>query len=164
MNQVSTVEIHEELPDVEDIDTLMRLLRQARIDREKLEAVESYLEHAVDLGQLQGEMHEIMSIFIFQASRRLLLSRLMQIYDETSAELEKNETDALRERQQALKDAARHADEEVRKLAYWSDVKQMAENGETKGAADEDKGWNSGWQGVDQSGAAQPNNGKLPSP
>lgn len=163
-SQVSAVEIEEQIPEIEDVETLMQFLRQARIDREKLEAVENYLSHAIDLSQLQEEMHEIMSIFVFQASRRLLLSRLMQIYDETSDELEKKDAQELKDRKQALKDAVKHADEEVRKLAYWSDVKQMAEKGEINGAVDEDKGWHSGWQGVDQSGAAEPNNGKLPSP
>ena len=150
------------MPDIENTETLMQILRAARIDREKLEAMESYLEHAADLSQLQEEMHEIMSIFVFQASRRTLLSRLMEVYDQTTEQLEKEEKPGLKERQQALKDAVKHADEEVRKLAYWSDVKQMAEGGEIKNAVDADKGWHEGWQGVDQSGGAQPNGGKLP--
>ncbi|CAM1500789.1 Fc.00g099510.m01.CDS01 [Cosmosporella sp. VM-42] len=162
MSQMSGVETDEKLPDIENTETLMHILRAARIDREKLEAVENYLENATDLSQLQEEMHEIMSLFVFQASRRILLSRLMQIYDETTKQLEKKETPILKERKQSLKDAVKHADEEVRKLAYWSDVKQMAESGDIKDAVDTDKGWHEGWQGVDQSGGAQPNNGKLP--
>lgn len=162
MSQLSSAEVEEKMPDIENTETLMNFLRRARIDREKLEAVENYLEHATDLSQLQEEMHEIMSIFVFQASRRILLSRLMQIYDETTEELKKTESQELSHRKEALHDAVKHADEEVRKLAYWSDVKQMAESGEIKDAADPDKGWHEGWQGVDQSGGAQPNNGELP--
>lgn len=162
MSQLSSVDVEEKIPDIENIETLIHFLRAARIDREKLEAVESYLEHGADLSQLQDEMHEIMSLFVFQASRRTLLTRLMEIYDETTAQLEKNETPNLKDRQQALKEAVKHADEEVRKLAYWSDVKQMAEGGDIKDAVDTDKGWHEGWQGIDQSGGAQPNNGKLP--
>lgn len=160
VSQLSAAEAEEELPDIENIEDLMRTLRQSRIDREKLEATENYLEHAVDLSQLQDEMHEIMAIFVFQASRRILLSRLMQIYDDTTAQLKKEETDELRARNEAIKDAVKHADEEVRKLAYWSDVKQMAENGEVKNAVDGDKGWNEEWRGLDRSGGAHPKAGE----
>ncbi|KPM44740.1 hypothetical protein AK830_g1776 [Neonectria ditissima] len=156
ISQLSGAEDEEELPDIENIEDLMRTLRQSRIDREKLEATENYLEHAVDLSQLQEEMHEIMAIFVFQASRRLLLSRLMQIFDETADQLKKGETPELKARNEAIKDAVKHADEEVRKLAYWSDVKQMAENGETRNAVDGDKGWTDEWRGLDQSGGAHP--------
>ncbi|KAH7148532.1 hypothetical protein EDB81DRAFT_650217 [Dactylonectria macrodidyma] len=162
VSQLSAAEAEEELPDIENIEDLMRTLRQSRIDREKLEATENYLEHAVDLSQLQDEMHEIMAIFVFQASRRILLSRLMQIYDDTTAQLKKEETDELRARNEAIKDAVKHADEEVRKLAYWSDVKQMAENGEVKNAVDGDKGWNEEWRGLDRSGGAHPKAGEVP--
>jgi hypothetical protein len=79
--------------------------------------------------------------------------------------LEKKEDDTeLQERTAALKAALKHADEEVRKLAYWSDVKQMAENGESRGAVDGEKGWQNGWQGVDQSGPSVPNKDSLPEP
>lgn len=142
--------------DIDDIDTLMHTLRLARIDREKLEAVENYLEHATDLPKLQHEMHDIMSIFVFQASRRRLLAHLMQLYDSAAAQRPDD--------RQALRAAVEHADEEVRRLAYWSDVKQMAEAGESRGAVDGGKGWEDGWQGVDQSGPVQPNGGKLPEP
>ncbi|KAF7543793.1 hypothetical protein G7Z17_g10452 [Cylindrodendrum hubeiense] len=161
VSQFSAVEDEEEeLPDIENIEELMRILRQSRIDREKLEAAENYLEHAVDLSQLQDEMHEIMSIFVFQASRRILLSRLMQMYDETTAQLKNKDNPELKARHDAIKDAVKHADEEVRKLAYWSDVKQMAENGETRNAVDSDKGWSDEWRGLDRSGGAHPKEGE----
>ncbi|KAL6857711.1 hypothetical protein ACO1O0_005153 [Amphichorda felina] len=158
----SSVEMEQAKPDVEDLETLLDTLRFSRIDREKLEATENYLENALDLSNLQQEMHEIMSLFIFQASRRLLLSHLMTIYDDTNKALEQSDTPELRGRRDALKAALKHADEEVRKLAYWSDVKQMAERGESRGAVASDKGWRGEWQGVDQSGPAEPNRGKLP--
>ncbi|KAI9167756.1 hypothetical protein HJFPF1_03890 [Paramyrothecium foliicola] len=154
----------EEKVDIEDVETLLRILKAARIDREKLEAVENYLEHATDLAQLHHEMHDVMSLFVFQASRKILLSRLTQIYDETNHELEKKSYDEhLKQRKEALENAIKHADEETRKLAYWSDIKQMAEDGETQGAVDGGKGWDGdAWQGVDQSGPTEPNNGELP--
>lgn len=151
-------------PDIEDIETLLQILRSARIDREKLEATENYLQNAMDLSCLHEEMHEIMSLFIFQASRRLLLSHIMAIYEDNNKALEQKDDIELRDRKKALQSSLAHADEEVRKLAYWSDVKKMAERGESKGAVDDDKGWSEDWEGIDQSGPEVPNNGKLPGP
>ncbi|KAJ4133527.1 hypothetical protein NW768_005113 [Fusarium equiseti] len=156
MSQISAVDADEKSPEIDNVEDLLQALRQARIDREKLDAVDSYMEHAGDLHKLQHEMHEIMSLFVFQQSRRILLSRLMEIHDETTAQVKKTNTTDLRERNQALKDAIHHADEEVRKLAYWSDVKQMAESGEAEQAVKSDKGWDASWEGVDQSGGAHP--------
>ncbi|KAJ3955000.1 hypothetical protein N0V92_008484 [Colletotrichum tropicale] len=156
--------IAEEKPDIEDVWTLMAVLRAARIDREKIEAVENYLEHAKDnLEHLQDEMHDIMGIFVFQASRRLLLSHLTKIYDEhVGTDGKEDESGELEERRKHLEAAIKHADEEVKKLSYWSDVKGLAENGEATHAVEEGEGWNQSWQGVDQSGPAHANSGALP--
>jgi hypothetical protein len=143
--------------EIENIDTLLAVLRRARIDREKLEAVENYLEHAgQDLAQLKNEMGEIMRIFVFQASRRLLLAHMTRTFDDIIEKLEREDSPQLRERREHLAAAIKGADEEVRKLAYWSDVKDMVEGGESKSAVDEEKGWREEWQGVDQSGPAAP--------
>nr|XP_036589441.1 uncharacterized protein CTRU02_00195 [Colletotrichum truncatum]KAF6801446.1 hypothetical protein CTRU02_00195 [Colletotrichum truncatum] len=151
--------VTEDKPHIEDIWTLMAVLRASRIDREKIEAVENYLAHSKDnLEHLQDEMHDIMGIFVFQASRRLLLSRLTQIYDEAvSTEGEQHKSDELETRKKHLSAAIKHADEEVKRLSYWSDVKGLAENGEAKHAVEEGKGWDESWQGVDQSGPAHVN-------
>lgn len=161
MSQISTEEIDEEPLEINNIQDLMETLRLARIDREKLDAVENYLKHATDLDKLQNEMHDIMSLFVFQGSRRKLLSDLMSVYDETTAQIKETNTSELRERNQALKDAIGHADEEVRRLAYWSDIKQMAEGGEARDAVKENEGWDDSWEGVDQSGGAHPQGDKL---
>ncbi|KAK2034593.1 meiotically up-regulated 65 protein [Colletotrichum zoysiae] len=157
--------VMEEKPDIEDVRTLMAVLRASRIDREKIEAVENYLAHAKDnLEHLQDEMHDIMGIFVFQASRRLLLSRLTQIYDDAVAADRKQDdgNGKAKERKEHLAAAIKHADEEVKRLSYWSDVKGLAENGEAKHAVAENEGWNDSWQGVDQSGPAHVNSGALP--
>ncbi|KAL2073626.1 hypothetical protein VTL71DRAFT_10952 [Oculimacula yallundae] len=142
--------------EIEDIGTLLKALRLARIDREKTEAVESFIEHGGDdLYYLRDHMHEIMGMFIFQASRRLLLSHLIQIFDKESKEnegVEKDKVDPVKQRRlDNLEAALKHADEEVRRLEFWSDVKDMAEKGETKGAVDESQGWDQGWSGLDNS-------------
>lgn len=163
MAQSSTLDFVEEMPDIEDLPTLMRILRLARIDREKREAIENYLEHATDIERLQHEMHDIMAIFIFQASRRLLLCHLMVKSNEATGDLQKNDSQEMRRRKDALDAALRHADEEVRKLAYWSDVKHMVASGESRISLDDDKAtFYETWEGLDQSGPLPPNHGGLP--
>ncbi|KAH7356613.1 hypothetical protein BKA65DRAFT_392954 [Rhexocercosporidium sp. MPI-PUGE-AT-0058] len=142
--------------EIQDIGTLLKALRLARIDREKMEAVESFIQHGGDdLYYLRDHMHEIMGMFIFQASRRLLLSHLLQIFNKATEENEKSEKDEVdptkQRRLENLEAAVKHADEEVKKLEFWSDVKDMAEKGETKGAVDESQGWDQGWSSLDNS-------------
>lgn len=202
---MSDDEVLEQKIEIQDIDTLMDLLRKFRIDREKLDAVQNYIEHSSDnLLQLQEHMHEIMSRFVFQASRKLLLTRLMEVHDgytyqqERSASsstdkvtepptvrlqtLEASGGDAkevrqpsipeepvtdqdrkkMEEKAKNLASAIKHADEEVRRLEYWSDVKGMAEGGESGGAVADDKGWQQGWDGIDRSGGMGANREELP--
>ncbi|KAI1501489.1 hypothetical protein F5X99DRAFT_201308 [Biscogniauxia marginata] len=133
---------------------LMLFLRRSRIDREKLDAVENYIQNCTDdLSELQHHMHEIMSIFVFQASRKLLLTRLIQLHDDVVKEEKKGKSLETKRKAEHLVEAIKHADEEVRRLEYWSDIKGMAESGESGGAVDCNKGWGSGWEGLDNSGA-----------
>ncbi|RYP04339.1 hypothetical protein DL764_004532 [Monosporascus ibericus] len=170
------------------IEDLMVVLRRSRIDREKLEAVENYISHCSDeLAPLQDYMHDVMALFIFQVSRKLLLARLTHLYDELTAaattatadgsdgkgkgkkendegEVEEKEKSPERHRRlvENLAAAITHADEEVRKLEYWSDIKAMAESGESGGAVDPDRGWGCAWEGIDKSGAKGPLKDTLP--
>jgi hypothetical protein len=159
----------EPFPDIEYVHDLLQVLGASRIDREKIDALNNYLEHAEDhLAGLQDVMHEIMTLFVFQASRRALLTRLTDVYDRTVAERDKRKgknnmaNDAvsgggdLEKRAKNLAAAVRHADEEVKRLEYWSDVKGMVEEGDTKEVVDKGQGWNSDWQGLDRSGPKAP--------
>jgi hypothetical protein len=144
---------------IEHAEDLMAVLRVSRIDREKIEAINNYLANAKEaLEGLQGVMHEIMALFVFQASRRVLVSKLTQAYDKAVAELEeqKDKDPELERRAKHLSAAVEHADEEVRRLEYWSDVKSLAEEGDSKGAVDHAQGWDRSWQGVDKSGPPPP--------
>jgi hypothetical protein len=145
-------------PAIENADQLLRDLRGSRIDREKIEAIDNYLDNAQDeLEGLQQIMHEIMSLFIFQASRRILLGKLTEVYDKTTAERKENGSDTKTDRRvENLAAAVKHADEEVRRLEYWSDVKSIAEEGDSKGAVDHKQGWDPTWRGVDNSGPSAP--------
>lgn len=145
--------------DIEDIDSLMNVMRFCRIDRQKMEAVENFIEHGgEELYHLRERMHDIMRMFIFQASRRLLLAHLLEIFNHALEALEKemgggNSTDHRRQhRLDHLAEAVKHADEEVKKLEFWSDVKIIAKSGSTKGAVDEAQGWGEEWTGLDRSG------------
>lgn len=146
-----------EKPDIEDIETLMDVLRRSRIDREKLEALDNFLAHGEEeLAHLQHKVHDIMAMFIFQASRRTLLFKMNQAYEESLKELKENDTGRLQQRSNCLKAAILHADEECRQLEYWSDVKKVIREGSTKTATDECGGWDENWRGVDNSGPPEP--------
>ncbi|KAJ6782429.1 hypothetical protein PWT90_07301 [Aphanocladium album] len=163
IGHASTVDFIEEEPDIYDVPTLLRKLRLSRIDREKREAVENYLEHAQDLPAMQQSMHDIMGLFIFQASRRLLLCHLVTKYNEATRDVEMEPTSAMKNRKDSLNAALRHADEEVRKLAYWSDVKHMVASGESRLSLEDDRHqFYETFEGIDQSGPAPPNGGDLP--
>jgi hypothetical protein len=126
MTQASSAEPEQDRPDIEDIHMLLHVLRSARIDRERQEAVKNYIEHATDLSELQHEMHEIMSLFIFQQSRKQLLSYLLHKHEEAAKAWEEDQSLKLKFRKEALDAAARHAEEEVCKLAYWSDYETLS--------------------------------------
>ncbi|KAM7199544.1 putative PEX23-like peroxisomal biogenesis factor 23-like [Naviculisporaceae sp. PSN 640] len=166
------------LEEIDTIDGLVAALRRSRIDREKIEAVDNYLKHSTEdeLEGLQDVMHDVMAMFVFQASRRALLTRLTEVYDQTIEKQERLarkpdnhssidgdaeqrreiELASTKKRAENLASAIKHADEEVRRLEFWSDVKGMAEKGESKGAVDQEQGWDPSWQGVDNSGPAEP--------
>jgi hypothetical protein len=128
--------------DIIDIGSLMKALRLARIDREKTEAIESFIQHGgEDLYYLSDHMYEIMRTFIFQASRRLLLSHLLKISNAASQEqdskCEMDNDPAKKRRIENLQAAVKQADEEVKRLEFWSDAKDIAETERTLGTTDD---------------------------
>lgn len=154
------MEVPEPVEDLRDIGALMVALKNASIDREKLELVENFIIHGGDeLCHLKEHRHDIFRMFIFQASRKKLLAHLHKVYEEAAEELEQfdgegNDEDSPKKRRlHNLEEALRGADEEVRKLEFWGDIKDLAETGDTKGAVDESQGWDSTrWEGIDNSG------------
>ena len=82
----------------------------------------------------------IMSLLVFQNSRRQLLSALMSTIDDANNLLK----------------AVEAADAECKKLEYWSDIRKLAENGNAGHATDSNCGWDDKWQGLDNSGAPHP--------
>ncbi|KAI9769267.1 MAG: hypothetical protein M1840_004396 [Geoglossum simile] len=142
----------EDMNDIQDIASLMRVLKKARIDREKIEAVERFLEQGgEEVFYLSDRMAEIMASFVFQASRRQLLAHLSRKFDAASSHrcqhLERGEPKGDEEEGQIdyLLKAVRTADEQVQQLEFWSDVKAMAAEGESVGGRGEGQGWGCKW-------------------
>lgn len=106
-------------------------------------------------------MPTIMSLLIFQSSRRQLLALLLHTFDASASTSTSSHPpfSPTQRRAANLLEAARAADEQVRRLEYWSDIRDMAREGETLGAADNDGGlaWGPEWQGVDTSGPGSGN-------
>lgn len=154
-------EMAQEEEEMLNIDQMLAALKACRIDREKSEVVEAFVKGSkADLKDLAGRMHDVMGMFIFQASRRTLLVHLTTALDETSKEQkeaeEKGEAgnaegDKRKERLNHLVKAVEAADEEVKRMEYWSDIKGVTEEGLAKGAVDEEQGWDPAWTGLDKS-------------
>jgi len=103
-------------------------------------------------------METIMALCIFQNSRRYILTMLSEklaaaekLRDEHTAH---NEEISAQEQQKItnLETAVAAADEQVKCLEYWSDVRDMARSGITSFATDENKWGYSRWRGLDSSG------------
>lgn len=162
------------LQDIEiaDIGTLVRILRKSAVDREKLVAVRKFVDKGGDeLFYLSDHMSDIMSLFIYQSSRRQLLAELMQHLDKSTerkeglSEHEHLDEESKKQHEVAVKQASNlgraveAADSQVKRLEYWSDIKSMARRGETLHATDSDR-WNqTNWQGLDP---ASPGHDKEP--
>jgi hypothetical protein len=129
--------------EIEDITTLTTAMGNASVDRDKLIAVRKFIDNGGDeLYYLSERMPEIMALFIYDSSRRLLLSELLQRHDETSqqqkdlnAHSHDDETtqkghDASARRAENLLKAVHAADAQVKELEYYSEIKDMLEHEE----------------------------------
>ncbi|KAF2009148.1 hypothetical protein BU24DRAFT_82464 [Aaosphaeria arxii CBS 175.79] len=149
--------------EVRNVPALMRALKNSAIDREKIIAIQKFIDEAdEELHYLAEQIPSIMSMLIFQNSRRQLLSTLMTTFDEAQRHREehkrsgKPENDAEQRRIDNLLKAVEAADAECKKLEYWSDIRKLAESGDAGNATDPQSGWDANWQGLDGSGAPHP--------
>ncbi|KAF2875664.1 hypothetical protein BDV95DRAFT_484763 [Massariosphaeria phaeospora] len=149
--------------EIKDVPTLMRRLKTAAIDREKIVIIHKFVdEGGEELHYLAEQMPPIMSMLVFQNSRRQLLSTLMNTIDAArehrkSHETEGNPENAAEERRiNNLLKALEAADEECKKLEYWSDIRTLTESGVAGNATDPRSGWGPEWEGLDNSGADHP--------
>ncbi|KAL1620994.1 hypothetical protein SLS56_009410 [Neofusicoccum ribis] len=110
-------------------------------------------------------MSTIMSLLVFQSSRRQLLSLLLRRFEAASAhreahkDREQPESSPESRKINNLLNALHAADEECRRLEYWSDIREIAKRGDSVGAVDENHGWGHGWEGLDDSGPGETDEG-----
>ncbi|GAB7343391.1 hypothetical protein MBLNU457_1429t1 [Dothideomycetes sp. NU457] len=150
----------EDSQDIRDIATLLKLLKSASIDRQKLVLVRNFVQNASDeLYYLQDQIPDIMARLVFQNSRRHLLEMLMEQVNAASAHRDehtaqsKPEGDREKSRIDNLLKAVDAADREVRRLEYWSDIRRMVREGEAGGPVENSSTWPAEeWQGLEASG------------
>ena len=116
--------------DINNIPTLLKALKAATVDREKIEAVRRFVtQGGEELAYLKDSIPEIMSFLIFQNSRRQLLSYLNSAAEEasssSSAEPDKSSEESRRRRSENLSSAASEAENQIDGLEYWSDRKHI---------------------------------------
>ncbi|KAL1310630.1 hypothetical protein AAFC00_000901 [Neodothiora populina] len=152
-------EYNEEPTEIKDIGTLMAHLRRAALDREKIVLVRYFIENAgEDVYYLEEQMPKIMALCVFQDSRRQLLSMLMEKCDKASRHredhAERGEVEGPLEKRRIdnLMRAIAAAGDQVKKLEYWSDQRELVHEGKAGKAPDGGEGWGSEWHGLDQSG------------
>lgn len=123
--------------EISTIGELFVALKRSSVDREKIVAVRRFTDEGGDeLYYLSERMEDIMGMFIFQSSRRQLLGDLISRHE--NVHKEQNELDSHQheedEAKQSTHDAASRrasnllkavhaADEQVKRLEYWSDQK-----------------------------------------
>lgn len=128
-----------EIPNIAD---LFLALRRAKVDREKISAVRKFIDQGGDeIVYLSERMEEIMSMFVFQSSRKDLLDSLITRHDETHKkqndlathnhdeddDAKRNNHDKQVRQAENLLEAVHAAEQHVLKLEYWSDVKGVSD-------------------------------------
>lgn len=104
----------EEVTKLENLGDFYERLRDCRLDREKIEALDNFLQNGTDLSALAGEMRRILGYLIFQQSKRQLLT-LLTIRCQN---LEKSHEG---DRHQCVQNAVDMAETLITQLEYWSD-------------------------------------------
>ncbi|KAF2674310.1 hypothetical protein BT63DRAFT_419606 [Microthyrium microscopicum] len=144
--------------DIEDIGTLIRALKEAPVDSERISLIKGFLERGgPDLYYMADEMPNIMSYFFYEHSCRRLLAILTDKIHSAEAHREEHENRGELEEDdekryiEALLKAANVVDEQCKKLEFWSDIRDLNRNGQTVYGVDNDA-WGHEWIGLDQSG------------
>lgn len=98
---------------------------------------------------------------MYQYTRRQLLSRMLERITSASDHRDEHqrrdeaESDKEKKKIDNLLRATTAAEEQIRALEYWSDIRDVVQKGGTISGVDEESGWGRGWQGLDVSGASQ---------
>ncbi|PIB03060.1 Meiotically up-regulated 65 protein [Cercospora beticola] len=133
------------------IADLFLALRKSTVDREKIGAIKRFTDGGGDeLYYLSESMEDIMKSLFFQSSRRQLLDDLIARHDQLrneQQELESHDHHDEDEKQQEHDRKSRHAanlhkaihaaEQQVKKLEYWSDIKNFTNTDAKEEAHDE---------------------------
>jgi hypothetical protein len=126
---------------IENIANLLKALRLATIDREKIDTVKEFLRQGgEEITYLADQVPEIMSLLMFQTSRRQLVELLQQEAadaqkhrDEHDAE-DRPEGEAESRRIDNILKAMRIANGQIGGLGYWSDRKHVLQFSDETGS------------------------------
>lgn len=130
--------------DIMNMGDLLLALRKSTVDREKLVAVRKFTDQGgEELYYLGERMEEIMGMLIFQSSRRQLLSDLISRHEQLRGEQEdlaehehgndlqlQQEHDRKARHASNLRKAIHVAEDQVKKLEYWSDIRGVTSTGD----------------------------------
>ncbi|OJD18531.1 hypothetical protein AJ78_01447 [Emergomyces pasteurianus Ep9510] len=123
---ISTVGARAEdiLPEeITNIGTLLSAMKGAALDRDKILAVQYFVNYAdEELSLLSEKMPEILSIFIYHTSRQQLLNYMQQTLESipaTSEGIQKRRRDSL---------ARIIGDQRLKELQFWSDEKALSKD------------------------------------
>jgi hypothetical protein len=116
----TTKEIYLPPEEIKDIPSLLKSLRRAMIDREKIDVVKRFVDAGgEELVYLEEYVPDIMGFFVFQASRRELLEYFHRAANQATTAQGSN--GAQDKRIDHLRHAIRAADKQIGGLEYWSD-------------------------------------------
>jgi hypothetical protein len=117
--------------DITNILELMKVLKRATMDRAKIEAVQSFLEHGGDeLFYLPDHMPEVMSMFLYQTSRQQCLREIRKALNDKPKNLQVAETldgtddEAVKRRADSIQRAVEVAEDHIKNIEYWSEAKE----------------------------------------
>lgn len=130
----STVDMEESTKEIKNIASLLKALKFATIDREKLDVAKRFVNQAEDeLVYLPDHLSDVMSFLVFRNSRRQLLSSLQKSANEARQHRQQHEdeesleSDAESRRIDNLLAAVEAAKAEIGKLEFWGDRDQVLE-------------------------------------
>lgn len=132
--------------EINNLPSLTKAIRVAKIDREKIDAIKQFVTNGgAELHYLADQIPEIMSALVFQNSRRQILAYLKNQAEEAQhhryehdAE-DRPEGEEEKRRIDNLLHAAEVADTEISGLEYWSDRKHVLRT-EDEGKEHDDEG------------------------
>ena len=131
--------------DVKNVPNLLKALRKATVDREKIDVVRRFVvQGGEELLYLQERIPEIVSFLVFQTSRRQLLELLIHEADEAQKHrdehnaVDRPEGEAEKRRIDNLLKAVDAANEQIGGLEYWSDRKHVLRTSDESEAANKE--------------------------